>query len=81
MDKEQGKKLYSRLAWEVVAIGPLDDDEPELDQVWETMRKAHDAGEEAVSEACCQIVLTYRVGGNRDALGPEWAVIKAFAER
>jgi hypothetical protein len=81
MTKEEGQRLYSRLAWEAVAIGPLDDDEPELTMVWETMRKAHAAGDEAVTEACCRIVLCYRVGGDRDALAAHWATVKAFGER
>jgi hypothetical protein len=78
MDKEKGQRLYSRLRHDVVAIGPFDDDEPELAIAW---RALYEGGEE-VAAAAERIIFVYRIaGGNRDALSEEWALVRAFADR
>jgi hypothetical protein len=78
MTKEQGQRLYSRLAAEVIMIGPMDDDEPELAAAWHALHH----GDEAVATAAERIIFVYRIaGGNRGALAAEWALVKAFGER
>jgi hypothetical protein len=77
--KEELQRHYSQLRHDLVAFGPDDSDEPELDLVWKALYESPD---EIVREAAAQIVVSYRTaGGDRDALAAEWALVRAFTGR
>jgi hypothetical protein len=77
--KEELQRHYSQLRHDLVAFGPDDSDEPELDAVW---RALYESPDEIVREAAAQIIVTYRIaGGNRDALAADWEIVRGFAER
>jgi hypothetical protein len=81
MSDEKMKRVYSRLRSDLIMIGRLDDDSPELDLTWTVLEAAEKAGDEAVIAACCRRIVTERLGRAEHADPDDWALIKSFAER
>jgi hypothetical protein len=79
--KEEMQRIYSRLRGDLIAIGRLDDDSPELDLTWQALQRAEAESNEAVIAACCRRIVTERLGRAEHADPDDWTLIKSFAER